>query len=97
MLAAFCSMIIPYLQIFSLMELRGRGSRSGETFTIKEVRVHRRTRQIGFIDTEGKFHGLYVPEEYLGSGNHSGHKAMKEDRVHARHSCLWNGDRCAPP
>jgi hypothetical protein len=38
----------------------------GQTFTVKEIRVHRTTRQIGFIDTEGKFHGWYVPEEYLG-------------------------------
>jgi hypothetical protein len=38
----------------------------GETFTVKEIRIHRTTRQIGFFDTEGNFHGWYVPEEYLG-------------------------------
>jgi hypothetical protein len=38
----------------------------GQTFTVKEIRVHRTTQQIGFIDTEGNFHGWYVPEEYLG-------------------------------
>jgi hypothetical protein len=38
----------------------------GETFTVKEIRVRRTTGQIGFIDTEGNFHGWFVPEEYLG-------------------------------
>jgi hypothetical protein len=38
----------------------------GQTFTVKENRVHPATRQIGFIDTKGNFHGWYVAEEYLG-------------------------------
>jgi hypothetical protein len=59
--------LIPYLQIFGLVELRGDVVLDrGQTFTVKENRVHRTTRQIGFIDTEGNFHGWYVPEEYLG-------------------------------
>jgi hypothetical protein len=59
--------LITYLHIFCLVELRGDVVLDpSQTFTMKEIRVHPATRQIAFIDTEGNFHGWYVPEEYLG-------------------------------
>jgi hypothetical protein len=38
----------------------------GQTFIVKEV--HLRHGWIVFLDTEGVWHGVYHPEEYLGIG-----------------------------
>jgi hypothetical protein len=38
----------------------------GETFIVVEIRVHRVTGHIVFIDEQGRTHGPYVSDEYLG-------------------------------
>ena len=55
---------------------KARNIKSGETvldrgnrFTITEVRVAE-YGLIAFIDTEGVWHGLYHPDEYLGVGDY---------------------------
>ncbi len=40
----------------------------GQRFIVKEVRVCDKDGLIGFLDTEGIFHGPYHPDEYLGVG-----------------------------
>jgi hypothetical protein len=42
----------------------------GTSFIVKEVRVDAEHGWIGiaFLDTEGVWHGLYHPDEYLGVG-----------------------------
>jgi hypothetical protein len=38
----------------------------GQKFVVKEVRVDAEHGWIAFFDTEGVWHGVYHPEEYLG-------------------------------
>jgi hypothetical protein len=56
---------------------KARDIKSGETvldrstrFTIKEVRVSAQHGLIAFIDTEGVWHGVYHPDEYLAVGDY---------------------------
>jgi hypothetical protein len=37
----------------------------GQKFVVKEVRVDAEHGWIAFLDTEGVWHGVYHPEEYL--------------------------------
>jgi hypothetical protein len=38
----------------------------GARFIIQEVRVSAEHGEIAFLDTEGVWHGVYHPDEYLG-------------------------------
>jgi hypothetical protein len=56
-----------------IIEHKARDVKSGETvldrgtrFIIKEVRVSAEHGPIALIDTEGVWHGVYHPDEYLG-------------------------------
>jgi hypothetical protein len=56
---------------------KARDIKSGETvldrstrFTIKEARANAEHSLIAFIDTEGVWHGVYHPDEYLGMGDY---------------------------
>ena len=56
-----------------IIEHKARNIKSGETvldrgtrFIIKEVRVSAEHSPIALIDTEGVWHGVYHPDEYLG-------------------------------
>jgi hypothetical protein len=40
----------------------------GQRFIVKEVRVDAEHGWIVFLDTEGLWHGVYHPDEYLGVG-----------------------------
>jgi hypothetical protein len=40
----------------------------GQSFIVKEVRVYPEFGWIAFLDTEGVWHGVYHPDEYLGVG-----------------------------
>lgn len=40
----------------------------GQRFIVKEVRVDAEHGWIAFLDTEGVWHGVYHPDEYLGVG-----------------------------
>ena len=58
-----------------IIEHKARHVKSGETildrstrFTVREVRVSPDHGLIALIDTEGDWHGVYHPDEYLGVG-----------------------------
>ena len=56
-----------------IIEHKARNMRSGDAvldrgtrFIIKEVRVSAEHGPIALIDTQGVWHGVYHPDEYLG-------------------------------